>query len=138
VSYAMAADGFFFKTIATVHPRHFTPGPALLLGATWSSVLVLSGTFDQLFNYVIFASWLLYGLTAASVIVLRKKRPDLPRPYRTLGYPWVPAVFVLVSVVFVVSTLFTSPTESMLGLALIFLGLPPYFYWKARRSNVAR
>jgi basic amino acid/polyamine antiporter, APA family len=136
VSYAMAADGFFFKWIAGVHPRHFTPGPALLLQAVWSSVLVLSGTFDQLFNYVIFASWLLYGLTGASVIVLRYKRPDLARPYRAIGYPWIPGIFVLVSAAFVISTLISSPGESIRGLVLIFLGLPPYFYWKSRRSHI--
>ena len=131
----MAADGLFFRGIATIHPKYFTPGASLLLLGAWSSVLVLSGTFDQLFNYVIFASWLIYGLTGASVIVLRYKRPDLPRPYRTLGYPVVPILFVLVSAAFVISTAITSPNESIRGLVLIFLGLPLYFYWKARRPT---
>jgi len=133
VPYAMAKDGLFFSKIASIHPQHATPGPSLLLLGAWSALLVLSGTFDQLFNYVIFASWLLYGMAGASVIVLRYKRPMLDRPYRAIGYPWVPALFVLVSAAFVVSTLFSSPNESIRGLVLIFLGLPPYFYWKARR-----
>jgi basic amino acid/polyamine antiporter, APA family len=133
VPFAMAADGLFFPSVAKLHPRYATPGVSLLLLGVWSAVLVLSGTFDQLFNYVIFASWLLYGLAGASVIVLRQKQPHVARPYRALGYPWVPAVFVLVAAVFVVTTLLNSPKESLLGLFLIFLGLPPYFYWKSRR-----
>ena len=78
------------------------------------SVLVLSGTYDQLFTYVIFASWLLYGMTTAAVLVLRRKRPDLVRPYRTLGYPAVPVLFVAIALCLVISTLFDSPRESLL------------------------
>jgi APA family basic amino acid/polyamine antiporter len=134
VPYAMAADGVFVKSIGIVHPRHATPHLSLVLLCVWSAVLVLSGTFDQLFNYVIFASWVLYGLAAASVIVLRRKRPDLHRPYLTWGYPWIPLVFVIVALMFVVSTLITSPGESVRGLVLIFLGLPFYFYWVRARK----
>jgi APA family basic amino acid/polyamine antiporter len=96
----------------------------------WSAVLVLSGSYEQLFTCVIFASWILYGMTAAAVIVLRRKRPDLPRPYRTWGYPWVPATFVLVAIALILSTLVDSPRESLMGIGLIVLGLPFYFYWK--------
>ena len=105
---------------------------SILLLSSWSALLVLSGRYDQLFTYVIFASWILYAMATASVIVLRRKRPDLPRPYRTLGYPVVPVLFVLVACALILSTLRDSPRESMLGLGLIFAGLPFYFYWKRR------
>ena len=98
-------------------------------------LLVLSGRYDQLYTYVIFASAILYGMATASVIVLRYRRPDMPRPYRTLGYPVVPIAFVLGIACLIVSTLRSSPRESMLGLLLISLGLPFYFYWKRRRLS---
>jgi APA family basic amino acid/polyamine antiporter len=114
-----------------VSPRG-TPGASILLLCLWSSLLVFSGRFEQLFTYVIFASWIVYGMTAAAVIVLRRKRPDLIRPYRTVGYPVVPALFVLGAAGVVVST-FNSPRESLMGLVLIFSGLPFYFGWKRRK-----
>ncbi|MGA2590635.1 MAG: amino acid permease [Bryobacteraceae bacterium] len=132
VPYAMARDRRFFAPVANVNPAHHTPGVSILALSVWSALLVLSGQYDQLFTYVIFASWILYGMTTAAVIVLRRKRPDLPRPYRTLGYPVLPVLFVLVAVVLVLSTLFDSPRESLLGLSFIFLGLPFYFHWKRR------
>jgi APA family basic amino acid/polyamine antiporter len=133
VPYAMARDGYFFSRVARVHPEYRTPGVSILAMSAWAAVLVLSGRYEQLFTYVIFASWILYGMTTAAVVVLRRKRPDLPRPYRTLGYPIVPVLFVLVACVLVVSTLFDSPRESLLGLALILIGLPFYLGWKRRR-----
>jgi len=133
VPFAMARDGFFFRRVAFVHPQHRTPSVSILLLSAWASLLVLSGRFDQLYTYVIFASAILYGMATAAVIVLRRKRPDLPRPYRTVGYPAVPIAFVLGIACLIVSTLRTSPRESLLGLVLIALGLPFYFYWKRRR-----
>lgn len=130
VPYAAARDGLFFKAIGRVDARYRTPGVSILAMSAWAAVLVLSGRYEQLFTYVIFASWILYGMTAAAVIVLRQKNPNLPRPYRTWGYPWVPGVFVLVSAALVISTLFDSPRESFMGIGLIVLGLPFYFYWK--------
>ncbi len=134
VPYAAARDGYFFRAIERVHPRYHTPSVSILALSAWAALLVLSGRYDQLFTYVIFASWILYGMTTAAVIVLRRKRPDLPRPYRTIGYPWVPAVFVMVAAVLVLSTLIDSPRESLMGIALIILGLPFYFYWKNKRA----
>jgi basic amino acid/polyamine antiporter, APA family len=134
VPYAMARDGLFFRAVGDVNPRHRTPATSILLLSLWSSVLVLSGRFEDLFRFVIFSSWILYGMAAASVIVLRFKRPDLPRPYRTLGYPVVPVAFVLVTVGLLVSTLQQHPRESLLGLGLIIAGLPFYFYWRRRPS----
>ncbi len=135
VPYAMARDGLFFRRVAIVHPEHRTPSVSILVLSAWAAILVLSGRYDQLYTYVIFASAILYGMATAAVIVLRYKRPDLPRSYRTVGYPLVPAVFVLGIGCLVVSTLLKSPRESLLGLGLIALGMPFYFYWKSRRSG---
>jgi amino acid transporter len=133
VPYAAARDGYFFRPIARVHPQFHTPGVSILSLSAWAALLVLSGSYDQLFTYVIFASWLLYGMTTAAVLVLRRKRPDLVRPYSALGYPVVPVLFVASALCLVISTLFDSPRESLLGLALILAGLPFYFHWRKRR-----
>ena len=133
VPFAAARDGLFFRRVAHVHPRHRTPSVSILAISAWAALLVLSGKYDQLYTYVIFASVILYGMATAAVVVLRFKRPDMPRPYRTLGYPMVPIVFVLGIACLVVSTLLKSPRESLLGLGLISLGLPFYLYWKRRR-----
>jgi basic amino acid/polyamine antiporter, APA family len=130
VPYAMARDGLFFRYAATVHPRYKTPGHAMILLCLWSCIVVLSGWFDDLYNFVIFGSWILYAMTALSVIVLRRKRPDLPRPYRVLGYPLVPVLFTGVAVLLLVSTLQTRPRESLMGLGLMALGVPFYYFWK--------
>jgi APA family basic amino acid/polyamine antiporter len=135
VPYAMAADGLFFKAVAKVHPQFRTPGISILALTAWSAILVLSGRYDQLFTYVIFASWILYGMTTAAVLVLRRKRPDMPRPYHTFGYPFVPIVFVMSALGLVISTLFNSPRESLLGLSLVLAGLPFYYYWAKRRAQ---
>ena len=134
VPFAMARDGLFFKSIGIVNPKYFTPSRSILALSAWSMLLVLSGRYDQLFTYVIFASWILYGMATASVLVLRRNRPDMERPYRTLGYPIVPVLFVLVAVLLIFNTLRESPRESIMGLALIAAGLPFYFYWKRQNS----
>jgi APA family basic amino acid/polyamine antiporter len=135
VPYAMARDGRFVRSVAYVHPHWGTPAVSILALSAWSAILVLSGRYEQLFTYVIFASWIMYGMTAAAVIVLRRKRPDLQRPYRTVGYPIVPAAFVLVTVGLVLSTLLESPRESLLGLGLIFIGWPFYYYWQRQKPQ---
>ncbi len=132
VPYAMARDGLFFRSVATVHPTHRTPSVSIVALSLWSCVLVLSGRFDQLFTYVIFASWILYAMATAAVIVLRRKRPEMVRPYRTLGYPAVPILFVVAAGCILISTLQNSPRESLLGLGIIAAGIPFYFYWKRR------
>lgn len=130
VPYAAARDGLFFPAIGRVHPKYHTPGVSIIFLNLWASVLVLTGKYDDLFNLVIFASWILYAMTAAAVLVLRKKRPDLPRPYRTVGYPLVPVLFIIGAAVLLFSTAWDRPRESMMGIGLIVLGLPFYFYWK--------
>jgi APA family basic amino acid/polyamine antiporter len=134
VPFAMARDGLFFRRVAFVHPQHRTPSVSILALSAWGALLVLSGRYSQLYTYVIFASVILYGMATAAVIVLRFKRRDMPRPYRTLGYPVVPVVFVLAIACLVVSTLLKSPRESLMGVGLVALGLPFYFFWKKRRS----
>jgi amino acid transporter len=130
VPYAMARDGVFWGAAGRVHPLYRTPGVSILALCAWSALLVLSGRYKELFTYVIFASWILYGMTTAAVIVLRKKRPDMVRPYKTLGYPAVPVLFVAAAGLLIFYTLKTSPRESFMGLGVIAAGLPFYFYWK--------
>ncbi|HMF77107.1 MAG TPA: amino acid permease [Bryobacteraceae bacterium] len=132
VPYALARDGYFFKPVARVNPAFHTPGVAVALLSLWSAILVLSGRYDQLYTMVIFSSWILYAMAAASVLVLRRTQPALHRPYRTLGYPVVPILFVLVAITLLVQTMRTYPRESILGLVFILAGLPFYFHWKRR------
>ena len=136
VPYALARGGYFFAPLARVNAAHHTPGAAIMGLSIWGMVVVLSGTYDQLLDYVIFASWILYGMTAATVLVLRRKRPDLVRPYKTIGYPVVPVLFVIMAAAIVISALYNSPRESLLGLALILAGLPFYFHWRKQRRPV--
>jgi APA family basic amino acid/polyamine antiporter len=130
VFYAMANDGLFFRPIADVHPRYRTPVKAILWQCVWSSALCLSGTYDQLFTFVVFAAVLFYALTGASVIVLRRRHPEWPRPYRTWGYPVTPILYVGICVIVLANTLVNQPVESCWGLAILACGLPAYLYWK--------
>jgi APA family basic amino acid/polyamine antiporter len=135
VPYAAARDGYFFRALGRVNAQHRTPSAAILGLSLWSCLLVLSGKYDDLFNLVIFASWILYAMTAAAVLVLRSKRPDLPRPYRTLGYPVVPLLFVAGAAILLASTLVDRRRESLMGLGIMAAGLPFYFYWKSSRKS---
>ena len=127
--FAMAADGRFFPQAARVHPVYRTPHVALLVTSGWSAFLTLTGGYQSLFTYVTFASVLFGTLGGAAIVVLRARRPDLPRPYRALGYPVVPALYVLGSFALVWNTLSERPIESIAGLGLVVIGLPFYFYW---------
>jgi APA family basic amino acid/polyamine antiporter len=135
VPFAMAQDGLFFRKLATVSAGNRVPVNALIAQAVWASVLALSGTYDTLTDCVMFASWLLYGLTAASLFVFRKRMPDAERPYRTWGYPVVPALFLLVTAWLLINTLQATPLQAIIGLVLITLGLPFYWYW-SRKTRV--
>jgi APA family basic amino acid/polyamine antiporter len=134
VYYAMAKDGIFFRWCAAVHPRFHTPHLALLFQGVWGILLVVMGTYEQLFTYVIFAAWVFYALTGFAVIVLRRTQPNVARPYRVFGYPWVPIAFVLTSTWFIVNTLVEKPVESGLGAIMVALGVPVYLVWR-RRAN---
>jgi len=132
VPYAMARDGLFFAVFARLGERSAVPVFAIILQGLWASVLVISATFDQLTECVVFASMIFYASTTVALFVLRKKMPSAPRPYKTLGYPIVPMVFVAVSVWLLINTLRTSPVESVAGLGLIGLGWP-FYLWQHRK-----
>jgi APA family basic amino acid/polyamine antiporter len=127
---AMARDGVFFRGLGAVHPRFHTPGPSLWAQSLWAVVLTLSGTYEQLYTYVIFAGLLFHVGTAGAVIVLRRKRPYIERPYKVFGYPWVPVLFILASILLLGNTLFEKPVESLIGLVFIAAGLPAYVWWR--------
>lgn len=130
VFFAMARDGYFFKNMGLVHSRFLTPHFSILITGIWSSILAVSGTFEQLFTYVIFGQWIFFGLTVGSVIILRKKKPDIPRPYRTWGYPVTPIIFLLAAVFISMNSLINQFWNSMAGLIIILLGLPVFLFWK--------
>ena len=134
--FAMARDGVFLPAAARVHPQYRTPHVAIVALSTWSAVLALSGSYEQLFTYVMFSSILLHMIGAIGLFRLRRTRPDHPRPYRVWGYPYVPAVFIAASLAFVLNTLFEKPTESLAGLGLLALGLPVYWYFKRGSATV--
>jgi basic amino acid/polyamine antiporter, APA family len=134
VPYAMARDGVFFRSMASVNPQFHTPGVAIMGLSAWGAILVLSGKYDDLANFVIFGSWILYAMTTASVIVLRRKKPEMVRPYHTWGYPFVPLVFVAVAMLIEVVTVINQPWQSGLGIVLILMGIPFYYLWKKKIS----
>ncbi len=135
VPFAMARDGLFFRKLANVAPGIRVPRNALIAQGVWAGILALSGSYDVLTDYVIFASWLLYGLTAASVFVFRRRFPDVQRPYRTWGYPVVPAVFLLVTAALLLNTLRTGRDQALAGLVLMAFGLPFYLFWSMRKPG---
>jgi len=130
---AMAQDGVFFRSLARIHPRYRTPAMSIVAQGVWAITLTFSGTYEQLYPYVVFAVFLFHAATGTAVFVLRRTRPDAPRPYRVWGYPAVPVVFILTSMAFVANTLFERPMESLWGVGMLVLGLPAYFFW--RRQN---
>lgn len=137
VDYAMARDGLFFRLARGIHPRYRTPARALLFQGCLASVLALTGTFEDLFSLFIFAQWIFYGLATASLMRLRRLEPDLPRPYRSRGYPLLPSLFVLGAAGVTLSVLLDRPVRSGLGLLVILAGLPFYRRWSASAGRTA-
>ncbi len=137
VYYAMAKDGLFFSRLAGVHPKFRTPHVALLIVGAWSIALSLgpSGKFEEMLKFAVFGAWIFLGLAVLGVFILRKRRPDLPRPYRTWGYPVTPAIFVLAALFVLVNTLVKSFWNSFAVLAFIALGIPAYLYWNRKRKR---
>jgi basic amino acid/polyamine antiporter, APA family len=127
---AMAQDGVFFKRMAQVHPKWRTPAFSLIGQGIWAALLTVSGRYDQLYTYVIFGMVLSYTLTVIGLFILRWKRPDIPRPYRCTGYPWLPAFYVLIGAAWTLNTIITRPTEALAGMGIILIGVPGYLYWK--------
>jgi APA family basic amino acid/polyamine antiporter len=137
IYYAMSKDGLFFKKLSWVHPKFHTPVYAILVQSAWAVVLLLFwGTFEDLITYVVFTDWIFFGLTAAGIFVLRRKRKDMARPYKTLGYPFVPLVFVTITFLFVVNSLIEKPLHAWAGLILMFAALPIYYSFKRRSSHL--
>jgi APA family basic amino acid/polyamine antiporter len=133
VYYAMARDGVFVRAAGDVHPRFRTPAAAIVAQGAWSGVLVLSGTLSQLVAYTGFAVVLFAGIAVSAVFVLRQRRPDDARPFRALGYPWAPAIFVLASAAMVVNEIWRNPRPALAGIALIVAGIPIYYLVRGRR-----
>ncbi len=131
IPYAMAREGVLPRWLGGVHARFLTPVPSLLLQAGISCVLTLTGTYDQLFTYVIFTEFLFYALICGAVIRLRVSEPDLPRPYRAWGYPVTPLVFIAFAAYLVGDTMAERPLAALVAVALLLLGLP--VYWMMRR-----
>ena len=121
---AMAQDGVFFKRMAVIHPKWRTPAFSLIGQGIWAALLTLSGRYDQLYTYVIYGMVLSYTLTVIGLFILRWKRPDIPRPYRCTGYPWLPAIYVLVGAAWTLNTIITRPTEAFWGTTIVLIGVP--------------
>ena len=130
INYAMARNRLFFQQAAKVHPKFKSPANALIIQAVWACALTFSGTYNQLITYIIFASWIFYAMSCAAVIILRKKRPEMKRPYKTPGYPYIPIIFILFAVFLTFNTILEAPRDAAVGAGIILAGLPLYFYWK--------
>jgi len=135
VPYAMARDGLFFRVADGIHSRFRTPSGAIVFQAVLACIMVLTGQFEDLFSLFIFAQWIFYALAVASVFGLRRREPDLPRPYRAWGYPVVPGIFVAGALALTVNLWTARPGRSSTGLLLILAGLPFYRYWQRRTAR---
>ena len=136
IYYAMAQKGLFFKKAATVHPGNNTPSKSLIYQCIWACILVFSGSFDLLTDLLIFAAFIFYGMIVFGVIILRFKMKDTPRPYKTIGYPVVPVLFVIFCIMLVVISIIEMPYQSLIGLGLILSGLPFYLAWYKRSKSM--
>jgi APA family basic amino acid/polyamine antiporter len=137
VYYAMAADGVFFPAVAKLHPKYRSPHIAIMIQTVWALGLVLTGTYAELVDYVVFADWIFFGLAGAAVFVFRRRIPLADRPagtFRTPGYPLVPALFVGAAAVVLISVLWSSPGPSGIGAVLLATGVPAYLYWRRGRQ----
>jgi len=135
IYFAMANDGVFFKRVSEVHPRFHTPVFSIVIQSAWAITLIfLWGTYEKLISYVVFADWIFFALAALSIFVFRRRNPQVVRPYKTLGYPFTPLLFILLASLFVVYTLIEKPVESGAGLLFLGLGVPVYYFWKRRST----
>ena len=135
VPFAMARDGLFFRPFGLVHATTRVPVLCILVQGFWASILALSGTVDQLTDCLVFVSWIFYALVTSSVFVLRYKFPEMDRPHRTWGYPFVPIIFILVATWLVINTLYTKRVESIAGLVMMASGFPLYLYFRRYNKN---
>jgi APA family basic amino acid/polyamine antiporter len=135
VYYAMAMDGLFFQQVKRLDPQTQAPVVSLWLQGAWACLLTLSGKYGDLLDYVIFAVLLFYMLTIAGIFVLRAKRPDAPRPYRAIGYPVIPALYILAAGLIEILLLIYKPTFTWPGLLIVLSGIPVYFFWQSKKET---
>jgi len=135
---AMAQDGAFFRSMAQIHPKWRTPAFSLIGQGLWSAILTVSGRYDQLYTYVIFGMVLSYTLTVVGLFVLRWKKPGIPRPYQCTGYPWLPAIYVLIGSAWTLNTIWTRPKESLAGALIVAAGVPCFLYWRRGSKKSTR
>jgi APA family basic amino acid/polyamine antiporter len=131
----MAQDGVFFPALARIHPEYRTPSTCILAQGIWAVILTCTGSYEQLYTFVVFVVIVFHAATGAAVFVLRRRYPDAPRPYRVWGYPFVPILFIAASVFLVINTLMEKPKESLFGVLILALGVPAYLWW--RKKNVS-
>jgi len=129
VPFAQARDGLFFRRFGDIHPRFLTPSFSIVAGGVWTAFLVVTGSYETLYSYAILAAWVFYMMSVAAVLVLRRKYPDLPRPYRMWGYPWTLWAFLLVSLWFVVNAFVKETGPSLMALVIIASGVAVYLIW---------
>lgn len=137
VPYAMARDSLFFRVTAPVHPKFRTPAGALVFQGTLAGLMALTGTFEELTSLFVFAAWIFYALSVVAMFRLRRTRPDLDRPYKTWGYPVVPAIFVLGALALTISIWIQRPVRSSIGMAMILSGLIFYHLWRRSSERTA-
>jgi APA family basic amino acid/polyamine antiporter len=136
VYYAMAKDGLFFSSVGKIHSKYHTPAVSLLVQAVWAAILTLTGSYNELLDYVIFAVVLFYILTIAGIFRLRQTRPEAPRPYRAWGYPVVPLLYIAFASFVELALLAHKPLRSFAGLSIVAIGIPVYFLWRRRDTEV--
>jgi APA family basic amino acid/polyamine antiporter len=137
VYYAMSRDGLFFKSVGKLHPKYKTPVAGLIVQAAWTAVLCISGSYGQLLDYIVFAVLLFYILTLLGLFVLRVKQPNAVRPYKALGYPVLPAVYIAMAGWICVVLLRYKPQYTWPGLIIVLLGIPVYLFWSWRSKKVS-
>jgi APA family basic amino acid/polyamine antiporter len=137
VFFAMAQDRCFFKSMRYVHPRYRVPTKAIVWQGIWSSLLCISGTYQDLFEYVVFALVIFWAATGLAVIILRFKQPEIPRPYKTLGYPVLPILFVLINLGVFLNTIWAQPLQSFIGLIILIVGIPAFLYWHSKERGAS-
>src|SRR5207237_2574304 len=130
VYYAMAKDGLFFRNVAKLHPKYKTPSVSLMVQSVWTCLLCLSGSYNQLLDYIIFAVLVFYILTIVGLFVLRQTRPNAERPYKALGYPVLPAVYIVMALFIDLVLLRYKPQYTWPGLIIVLLGIPVYMLWR--------
>lgn len=130
--YAMAKDGLFFKSVSKINPKTHVPTTALVVGAIWASILTLTGSYGQLLDYIITVALVFYSLTILGLLVLRKKRPDMERPYKAWGYPWLQIVYIIGAMSIFVDLLIFKPSYAWPGFIIVLAGVPVYYIWRWR------